>query len=208
MLYNFLKRSIDISSSLVLIILFLPIWIIVPLLIILESRGPIFFLQERVGKDRRKFKIIKFRSMIIDADDYWKKNPNLHEKFKKLGWKLTLDEDPRITKLGRVLRQTSIDEFPQVFNILLGDMSLVGPRPYRFSEIDDAKKRYGKQIISSIDQSLTVKPGLTGYWQVSGRNDISWDKRAKMEAEYASRKNLLDDFAIIIKTPLAMVSKW
>lgn len=208
MLYNLLKRSIDLIASLTLIVIFLPIWIIIPLLIKLESNGPVFYLQERVGKNRKKFNIIKFRSMIVDADEYWRKNPKLHEKFKKLGWKLTLDEDPRITKLGRVLRQTSIDEFPQVFNILLGDMSLVGPRPYRFSEIEDAEKRYGKQIKKSIDLSLTVKPGLTGFWQVSGRNDIPWDKRAEMEADYAGRRNILDDFVIIIKTPLAMISKW
>lgn len=208
MLYNLLKRSIDLIASLTLIVIFLPIWIIIPLLIKLESNGPVFYLQERVGKNRKKFNIIKFRSMIVDADEYWRKNPKLHEKFKKLGWKLTLDEDPRITKLGRVLRQTSIDEFPQVFNILLGDMSLVGPRPYRFSEIEDAEKRYGKHIKKSIDLSLTVKPGLTGFWQVSGRNDIPWDKRAEMEADYAGRRNILDDFVIIIKTPLAMISKW
>lgn len=208
MVYKVLKRSLDISASLVLILLFLPIWIIIPLLIKLESKGPIFFLQERVGQNRRKFSIFKFRSMIVDAEEYWKKNPKLHEKFKKLGWKLTLDEDPRITKLGRVLRQTSIDEFPQVFNILLGDMSLVGPRPYRFSELEDAEERYGKYIKKSINQSLTVKPGLTGFWQVSGRNDIPWDKRAEMEANYATRKNILDDFVIILRTPLAMISKW
>lgn len=208
MLYNLLKRSIDLIASLTLIVIFLPIWIIIPLLIKLESNGPVFYLQERVGRNRKKFNIIKFRSMIVDADEYWRKNPKLHEKFKKLGWKLTLDEDPRITKLGRVLRQTSIDEFPQVFNILLGDMSLVGPRPYRFSEIEDAEKRYGKHIKKSIDLSLTVKPGLTGFWQVSGRNDIPWDKRAEMEADYAGRRNILDDFVIIIKTPLAMISKW
>lgn len=208
MLYNLLKRPIDLIASLTLIIIFLPIWVIIPLLIKLESNGPVFYLQERVGKNRKKFNIIKFRSMIVDADEYWRKNPKLHEKFKKLGWKLTLDEDPRITKLGRVLRQTSIDEFPQVFNILLGDMSLVGPRPYRFSEIEDAEKRYGKHIKKSIDLSLTVKPGLTGFWQVSGRNDIPWDKRAEMEADYAGRRNILDDFVIIIKTPLAMISKW
>jgi len=208
MLYNLLKRTIDLIASFTLIIIFLPIWVIIPILIKLESNGPVFYLQERVGKNRKKFNIIKFRSMIVDADEYWSKNPMLHEKFKKRGWKLTLDEDPRITKLGRVLRQTSIDEFPQVFNILLGDMSLVGPRPYRFSEIIDAEKRYGKQIRKSIGQSLTVKPGLTGFWQVSGRNDIPWDKRAQMEANYARRRNILDDFAIIIKTPLAMISKW
>lgn len=208
MFYETVKRFFDLAAATILILLFLPIWLIVPLLIKIESKGPIFFLQKRVGKNGRIFKIIKFRSMITDADAYWKKNPALYEKFKKMGWKLTLDEDPRITKLGRILRQTSIDEFPQVFNILKGDMSLVGPRPYREIEVKDAVKRYGQQTENDIHESLTVKPGLTGYWQVSGRNDVSWKKRAAMEAEYAQRRNLLDDFMIIMKTPLAMISKW
>ncbi|MBI1871828.1 sugar transferase, partial [Candidatus Collierbacteria bacterium] len=133
--------------------------------------------------------------MVADAEEYWKKNPILYEKFKKLSWKLTLEEDPRITKVGKILRQTSIDEFPQLYNILKGDMSLVGPRPIRKLEIADAVKRYGKEIKPTIDESLTVKPGLTGAWQVSGRNTIPWDQRVKMDADYAKRKNILDDFA-------------
>lgn len=146
--------------------------------------------------------------MIEQADEYWKKNPSLYEKFKNGSWKLTLEEDPRVTKLGKVLRQTSIDEFPQVFNILLGTMSLVGPRPCRENEIKDAVKRYGKKIKTYIDQSLKVKPGLTGMWQVSGRNDVGWVDRVKMDAAYAKRQNIIDDLSIILRTPLAMISKW
>lgn len=208
MIYNIAKRLVDLLASISLVILFLPIWFLIPILIRLESSGSIFFLQERVGKNGKVFKIIKFRSMIQDADSYWKKNPALYEKFKNGSWKLTLEEDPRVTKLGKILRQTSIDEFPQVFNILFGSMSLVGPRPCREIEIADAIKRYGKEIKTHIDQSLSVKPGLTGLWQVSGRNDVSWVDRVKMDARYAQRRNIFDDVSIIIKTPLAMISKW
>ncbi len=208
MLYDISKRLFDLATSSVLIFLFFPVWIIIPILIKLDSEGPILFRQKRVGKNGKLFSILKFRTMIADADAYWKKNPKLFEKYKRLSWKLTLDEDPRITRLGRILRQTSIDEFPQVFNIFLGSMSLVGPRPIRDIEIKDAVKRFGKPVSELIDQSLTAKPGLTGLWQVSGRNDVPWDKRVKLDAEYATRRNLLDDLKIIIKTPLAMISKW
>lgn len=216
MFYDTLKRALDILASFVLTILFLPVWIIVPILIKLDSHGPIFFFQERIGKNGRIFKITKFRSMKmfeiggreVHAVDFWKHNKKLYEKYKEAGWKLTLEEDPRITKLGRVLRQTSIDEFPQIFNILKGDMSLVGPRPIRQVEVADAVKRYGIGIRKTIDMSLTVKPGLTGLWQVSGRNDIPWDQRVEMDAGYAQRRSLLEDFAIMVKTPFAMISKW
>ncbi len=215
-MYEFIKRSIDIISSLVLMVLFLPVWIVVPILIKLESRGPIFYLPERVGKGGKMFKMLKFRSMKmfeidgkeVHAVEYWKKNPKLYEKYKKAGWKLTLDEDPRITQVGKVLRQTSIDEFPQVFNVLMGDMSLVGPRAYVTPEIDDAKKRYGKNIEELIEASLTAKPGITGPWQVAGRNDVPWDQRVALDAKYAKRRSILYDFYIIFKTPLAMISKW
>lgn len=207
-MYQTLKRLLDIVSSLILAILFLPIWVIVPLLIKLDSKGPVLFSQPRIGKNGKIFQILKFRSMRQNADDYWKKNPELYKKFKKSSWKLTLDEDPRVTKLGKVLRQTSIDEFPQVFNVLLGTMSLVGPRPIREVEKKDAIKTYGKKIETKIDSALSVKPGITGLWQVSGRNDIPWDKRIALDMKYAKRKNILDDIKIILKTPLAMISKW
>ncbi len=215
-IYFLVKRVIDIVGSIILIIIFLPIWIILPILIKLESRGPVFYTPDRVGIRGKAFKMYKFRSMKmfeingqeVHAVEFWKHNPELYEKYRKAGWKLTLEEDPRITRLGKILRQTSIDEFPQLLNILKGDMSLVGPRTIVEPEIDDAIKQYGAKIKPLIDESLTVKPGLTGPWQVSGRNKIPWDQRVAMGAEYARRKNILDDIAIIFRTPFAMISKW
>lgn len=216
MFYEFTKRAIDILAALVLIILFLPIWIIVPILIKLESKGTILYTPDRVGRFGKNFKMFKFRSMKmfevdgreVHAVEFWKYNKELFEKYKKAGWKLTLEEDPRITRFGKILRQTSIDEMPQVFNILNGDMSLVGPRAYVKPEIDDAVNRYGKNLIPVIEQSLKAKPGLTGPWQVSGRNAIPWKDRVEMDADYAKRRSILYDFYIMFKTPLAMISKW
>lgn len=216
MIYDTVKRLMDIIASSVLAVLFLPVWIIIPILIKLESEGPVFYLPERVGKDGVPFKMIKFRSMkmfqingkTVHAVEFWKSNKALYEKYKKAGWKLTLEEDPRITKIGKILRQTSIDEFPQVFNILKGDMSLVGPRAYVQPEIEDAKERHGIEITEYINNSLKAKPGLTGPWQVSGRNDVSWDKRVMLDSEYAKKRSLMYDITIIFKTPLAMLSKW
>lgn len=216
MFYDTIKRIFDIVASLILAILFLPVWITVPILILIDSKGPIFYRSERVGRGGGIFKMFKFRSMkmfeidgkVVHAVEFWKANPELYEKYKKAGWKLELNDDPRITKLGRLLRQTSIDEMPQVINILLGDMSLVGPRAYVAPELDDAKKRYGKQIEKLISQSLSAKPGLTGPWQVAGRNEIPWDQRVAIDADYARRKSLLYDIYIILKTPFAMISKW
>jgi exopolysaccharide production protein ExoY len=210
----------DIIGSITLMILFLPIWIIIPILIYLDSGRPIFYRPERVGLNGKKFRMFKFRSMkmfeiegqAVHAVDFWKHNPELFETYKKNGWKLELDEDPRITKLGKFLRQTSIDEMPQVLNILMGDMSLVGPRAYvqndREPEIEDARKRYGPEIDKYILKSLSVRPGLTGPWQVSGRNQIPWNKRVAIDAQYSSRKSIIYDIYIILKTPFAMISKW
>jgi exopolysaccharide production protein ExoY len=216
MFYDFFKRTIDILAAIVLVVLFLPFWIIIPILIKVESKGPVFYFPTRVGKNGKPFRMFKFRSMkmfevdgkVVHAVEFWKHNKDLYEKYKQNGWKLTLEDDPRITRLGRILRQTSIDEFPQVFNILLGDMSLIGPRAYVQEEIDDAKNRYGAEILPHIEDSLSAKPGLTGPWQVSGRNDVPWDKRVRLDAIYAKKRSLLDDIKIIVKTPMAMISKW
>ncbi|OGD83644.1 hypothetical protein A2572_01305 [Candidatus Collierbacteria bacterium RIFOXYD1_FULL_40_9] len=216
MFYDIAKRAIDILAAVVLGILFLPLWIIIPILIHLDSKGPIFYKPERVGLKGKKFGMYKFRSMktfeidgkTVHSVEFWKHNPELFEKYKKNGWKLELDDDPRITKLGKVLRQTSIDEIPQLLNVLLGEMSLVGPRAYVEPELKDAIKRYGKNVEKLIDESLTVKPGLTGPWQVSGRNEIPWNQRVAIDADYAKRKSLIYDIYIILKTPFAMISKW
>ncbi len=216
MFYDSIKRLIDILASLILAILFLPVWIIIPIILKIDSKGPLFYKPERVGKNGKKFGMYKFRSMKmfevngkeVHATEFWNHNPVLFEKYKKNGWKLELDEDPRITKLGRVLRQTSIDEMPQVINVLKGEMSLVGPRAYVEPELKDAIKRYGKNVEKLITESLTAKPGITGPWQVSGRNEIPWNQRVAIDADYAKRKSIIYDIYIILKTPFAMISKW
>ena len=216
MFYDLTKRIIDLLGATVLAILFLPIWIIIPILIKLDSQGPILYKPDRVGKNGKLFKMFKFRSMkmfeingkAVHAVEFWKANPELFEKYKRNGWKLELSEDPRITKLGKILRQTSIDEMPQVFNIFSGEMSLVGPRAYVEPELEDAKKRYAANVEGLIKLSLSAKPGLTGPWQVSGRNEIPWNQRVAIDADYAQRRSVIYDIYILFKTPFAMISKW
>ncbi|KKR43049.1 MAG: Sugar transferase, probable phospho-glucosyltransferase [Candidatus Collierbacteria bacterium GW2011_GWB1_44_6] len=216
MFYDLVKRLIDIAGAAILSVLFLPIWVIIPILLKIDSKGPIFYKPDRVGKNGQVFGMYKFRSMkmfeingkVVHAVEFWKHNPELYEKYKKAGWKLELDEDPRITKLGKILRQTSIDETPQVINVLKGEMSLVGPRAYVEPELEDAKKRYGSKITKLIKESLSAKPGITGPWQVSGRNEIPWNQRVAIDADYAKRRSILYDIYIILKTPFAMISKW
>lgn len=202
------KRILDIVAAVILTFLFLPLWLIIPILIKLGSSGPALFSQPRVGRNGKIFKILKFRSMVANADDLlWKASEykELRNKFTKSDWKL--ENDPRVTRIGWVLRRLSIDEFPQVFNILKGDMSIVGPRAYRPQEIEAQVKKY-PYTKKWIEKALTAKPGLTGLWQVSGRNDVPFDKRVQIDAEYAGRKSLLEDLLILLRTPKAMLSKW
>lgn len=206
--YEIGKRLIDLAISLILTLLFLPLWVLIPVLIKIDSKGRAIFDQPRVGKNGKLFNILKFRSMVVNADDLLWKHPqykNLRREFTRLDWKL--ENDPRVTKIGRLLRQLSIDEFPQVFNVLKGEMSIVGPRAYRPQEIEVQSRKY-LNTKSLIATALTVKPGITGLWQVSGRNDVPFDKRVKIDAEYANRKSLLEDLWILLKTPKAMLSRW
>lgn len=200
------KRILDLVVALFLIVLFLPIWIIVPILIKLDSAGPILFTHKRVGKNGKAIYLLKFRSMVRDADEILhKKNPELLRQFKAGDWKLA--NDPRITKLGKILRSLTIDEFPQLLNVLKGEMSMVGPRAYVESELKEQQQKYPetKPLIKEI---LSVKPGVTGPWQTSGRNEIPFNQRAKMDAQYAREKSIWKDIMILIKTPKAMISKW
>jgi lipopolysaccharide/colanic/teichoic acid biosynthesis glycosyltransferase len=206
--YRPFKRFIDLSGALFLFILFSPIIILASILVKLSSPGPIIFTQKRVGLKGKEFIFYKFRTMYIgDNDERLKKYPELWEKYKKSDWKLPMNEDPRITPIGKKLRNLTIDEFPQILNVLKGDMSLVGPRAYRLAELKEQGKKYPqtKKLIKTI---LTVQPGLTGPWQVSGRNVILFPQRAKLDANYAQNLSLLNDLAILIKTPAAMLSKW
>lgn len=204
--YQSTKRLLDITLAIVLAVLFLPIWIIVPILIKLDSPGPVFYRHRRVGKNGKKFWLYKFRSMVQGADDIlFKKDKKLLQEFKKGDWKLR--NDPRITPLGRVLRSVTIDEFPQLWNVIKGEMSIVGPRAYLEKELEDQMKKYPKtkKLIADI---LTVKPGITGPWQTSGRNEVPFNKRANMDVDYARSKSLFRDIVILLKTPQAMFSKW
>lgn len=212
-MYNFGKRILDLVSAVVLLVIFSPVFLVAPVLIKLETRGPIFYRQRRVGKNGKEFWMYKFRNMVHNADQILKENKSFRKKFmKKAGWKVDAKDDPRITKVGKWLRKFSIDELPQVINIFSGEMSMVGPRAYRNddaggNEIEKQLALY-PNLRKKMETVLTVKPGLTGPWQTSGRNALSWDKRVELDAKYAKRKNLLYDVWIILKTPFAMLSKW
>jgi lipopolysaccharide/colanic/teichoic acid biosynthesis glycosyltransferase len=210
-MYYFVKRLIDIFGSIVLIILFSPLMIVTAILIKLTSPGPVLvesknLHMKRIGKDGNIFRLYKFRSMPVNSDYLIAKDPKfikLREEWKRSNFKL--HEDPRVTKVGKFIRRYSIDEMPQFFNVLKGEMSIVGPRPYHVDEIEEQQKRYpGTEPF--VKHTQTVKPGITGYWQVGGRSQINFDQRIKMDADYARRKSILEDIIIMLKTPIAMIS--
>ncbi|HPS40636.1 MAG TPA: sugar transferase [Candidatus Woesebacteria bacterium] len=208
MTYDQQKRILDLVVAITLIIGFLPFWIIVPVLIFLDSGWPVIFTHQRVGKGGKDFKLFKFRSMVLNADEILhQKNHQLLQKFKNGDWKIAAKDDPRITRLGRFLRSFTIDEFPQLFNVIKGQMSMVGPRAYVRKELEEQSKKY-PETKKYIPYILSVKPGITGPWQTSGRNEIPFYKRAEMDAEYAKKKNIKDDIIILLRTPKAMLSKW
>ena len=189
-LYSVTKRLIDIVGSLCGIILLSPLFLIVAILIKLEDpKGKVFFAQERNGRYPKTFKMYKFRSMVHNAEELLK---DLMDRNEQTGPVFKINDDPRITKVGKVIRRTSIDELPQLFNVLKGDMSLVGPRPPIPHEVD--------QYNSYQMQRLAVKPGLTCIWQVSGRNNIGFDEWVEMDIEYIKTRNLWLDIKLIFKT--------
>lgn len=206
MFYSFFKRLIDIFGSLVGIIIFLPLGIITTIAIEIESPGPVLAdTPKRVGKDGREFRLLKFRSMIPNAHTLLHTDPRfkeLLEEYKRSSYKL--HDDPRVTRVGRFIRKHSIDELPQLINVLKGEMSLVGPRPYYPFELEEQQKKYPhtRELVKEV---LKVKPGITGQWQVSGRSEINFDKRIQMDAEYARRRSLWYDMIILAKSPWAMI---
>lgn len=189
-----IKRLIDILAGLVGIIILVPLCIIVKIINVSSGdKGSIFFSQERIGKNGKIFKMYKFRTMMIGAEDeldrLMQENEEIRKEYEE---NKKLKDDPRITKSGNFLRKTSLDEFPQLLNILKGEMTLVGPRPYLQREIKDMGEAYYKII--------TLKPGLTGLWQISGRSDLSFDDRVKLDVEYYKNNTLLGDIKIFFKT--------
>ena len=208
MTYDQKTRVMDILVAVALIIIFSPLFIIVPILIFIDSGWPVIFTHKRVGKGGEDFELFKFRSMVLNADEILHhKNHKLLQQFKQGDWKIAAKDDPRITPLGRFLRSFTIDEFPQLFNVLKGQMSMVGPRAYVRKELEEQSKKY-PETKKYIPYILSVKPGITGPWQTSGRNEIPFYKRAEMDSEYAAKKNIKNDILILLRTPKAMFSKW
>ncbi|MEO0254814.1 MAG: sugar transferase [candidate division WOR-3 bacterium] len=184
-----------------LIIILLPIFVIISLIIMFESKGKPIFVQERIGKNKKKFNIYKFRTMYIDGEkrlkEFFEKNPEAireWEMYRKLK-----NDDPRITKFGKYLRKFSLDELPQLFNILKGEMSFVGPRPYLAEEVENFESE--DEII------FNLKPGLTGPWQVGGRNKLTFKERVEIDKNYIKQKTLKGDLIILLKTFGAIISK-
>lgn len=208
-IFNVFKRTIDIIGSLFILTLFSPLLIITTILVKSSSPGPIIFWQKRVGKNSTPFFMPKFRSMYTgDNDKRLEKNhPKLWKKYKDSGWKLPMNQDPRITPIGKIIRSLTIDEFPQLISVLKGDMSLVGPRAYREEELREYETRYPKTK-NYIDNIRSVKPGVTGLWQTSGRNELSFQQRARLDSHYIKNRSMRQEIIILLKTPLAMLSRW
>ena len=192
----------DLGISLIVLTLTAPILLVVAVAIYLDSPGPVVFTQKRVGKDGRIFDFFKFRSMIVNAEEILYKNKKLLEEYRKNSYKIV--DDPRVTKVGKFIRKTSLDEFPQFINVLKGEMSVVGPRAYKQDELEEQQKKYPESE-DYVRDLIRVKPGITGPWQVSGRSEINFDERVKMDAYYANRRSILYDILILFKTPMAVL---
>ena len=200
-LNRIIKRVMDIIGGFLGTLLLIPLTFGIYIAnLIVNDKGPIFYAQKRIGKDGKIFTIYKYRSMVVNADKklnkYLRENEEAREEYRQYK---KLKEDPRITKVGKFLRKTSLDEFPQFINVLKGEMSLVGPRPYLRREKKDLGENY-KTIIS-------VKPGITGYWQVNGRSEKDFQERTGMDVDYIRDQNLWFDIKIIIKTALKIFKK-
>lgn len=203
--YSIVKRLIDIIGALVGLILFSPVMFCVALFIkIVSPSGPVFAdIKNRVGKDGHEFRMYKFRSMIPNAQQWLESQPELYKLYQQNSYKL--DPDPRLIVGAETMRKYSIDEMPQFINVLKGDMSIVGPRAYYPFELKEQAERFpaSKQY---IHQALKAKPGLTGPWQISGRSEIGFEDRVKMDAAYATRHSLVYDILIILKTPYVVLT--
>ena len=196
-IYKYMKRGIDIILSLLGIILLSPIFMIVALAIKIDSKGPIIFTHKRIGKNGKVIGLYKFRSMVDNAEDLIKRfTPEQMKEYKE---NYKLQNDPRITRVGKFLRKTSLDELPQLFNILKGDLSIIGPRPV----IDEELEKYG----FNKTKFLSVTPGLTGFWAANGRSDTTYEQRMAMELFYVDNVSFLLDIKIFLKTAISVIKK-
>jgi len=190
--YTVVKRAMDLVGAAVLLLLFAPVFVVVALLVRVTSRGPVFFRQERAGLHGRPFRVLKFRTMVAD----WSLTPDEQAAFER---QFKLEHDRRVTAVGRFLRKSSLDELPQLWNVIRGEMSLVGPRPVVSDEIE--------QMYSDVAEVLlSVRPGLTGLWQVSGRSSLPYGDRVRLDLEYVEHHNLRFDLGVLARTPWAVLS--
>ncbi len=193
--YSPAKRGLDILLSGLMLLVFLPLAVPISLLILLDSRGPVFYKRRVVGQGGRPFDALKLRTMVENGDHHVNGDSELAEEYNN---NHKLKDDPRVTRVGRILRKTSMDELPQIINVLKGDMSLVGPRMISFPEL----KKFGKWQ----DTILQVKPGITGLWQVSGRSDLPYDERVRLNVYYVHHRSLLLDLWILARTIPAVLT--
>lgn len=202
-----LKRIVDIVGAVFLLAIFSPIALVISILIKTDSKGPILAdVPERIGENGKKFKMYKFRSMVNNAHYLLRTDPRfkkLFDEYKRSSYKLL--KDPRVTNVGKFIRRHSIDEIPQLLNVLKGEMSIVGPRAYYPDELENQLSKYPhtKKLVSDV---LSVKPGVTGLWQVTGRSEINFDKRIMIDASYVKNMSLWNDLKIMFLTPIVMVS--
>ena len=195
--YLAVKRGMDVFLSSIALIILLPVFAIIALAIKLESKGPIFFKHTRIGKEGKIIKIYKFRSMVQNAEELIKKFTPEQMKEYKENYKLA--DDPRITKVGKFLRKTSLDELPQLINIIKGDLSIIGPRPVVQEELE----KYG----TNTQKFLSVTPGLTGYWAANGRSDTTYEERMQMELFYIDNLSFKMDIKVFFKTIEAVIKR-
>jgi exopolysaccharide biosynthesis polyprenyl glycosylphosphotransferase len=189
------KRAFDISFAIVVLIAALPLLLLVALAIKLTSRGPVFYRSERIGLDGKPFNLIKFRSMVVGADSQLEMLAALNESD---GLLFKIRQDPRVTRVGRIIRRCSIDELPQFVNVLMRQMSVVGPRPPLRREVDSYDDH--------VRRRLLVRPGITGLWQISGRSDLSWEDSVRLDLSYVENWSMLHDLVIVVKTIRVVVN--
>lgn len=202
MFYEIVKRVMDVVISVFALVFLFPVFLVLAVLITMEDGGRFLYSHERVGKNGRIFRLFKFRSMVENADELLFSNPELYEQMRSGTHKLT--DDPRVTRIGRFIRKSSLDEMPQFWNVLKGEMSFVGPRAVQPDELERYHTEHPENG-TSLKLLLSVKPGITGLWQVTGRSTVSFDERISIESVYATKRSLLLDLWIILRTPLAVL---
>jgi exopolysaccharide biosynthesis polyprenyl glycosylphosphotransferase len=195
-----IKRGADVLGAIAMLTIASPLFAVVAIANKIESRAPVFFAQKRLGRSGKPFMVFKFRTMVADAEYVLKQKPELYKKYVENNYKLPEGEDPRITRIGRFLRATSLDELPQLFNVLRGDMSLVGPRPVVPQEVEN--------YADYASLFLSAKPGMTGHWQVSGRSEIKeYARRVELDLEYIRDQSLSKDLEILLRTVPAVLMR-